>query len=291
MRNIKRSYLKRLPHQVQSTLRALHLRNRFQSASETARHWQGNAQISRQTVVRRLADHGLKCRRPVQKQGLLPRHVAARLAWATHHRRWTIRQWSNVIWSDEKCFVVDKKDGRIRCYRRRNERFRQPNIHQYGPKQTIMIWAAISADGKSNIIRFNGNVTVRRYQDEALLPGLIPFLNRHNQQVLFMQDNATPHRAHTYFLLFGSLIHRGVSCSHCLPRRLPPSLPVVGRLEGSVHGEPCPLFDIVNIGSSGSALASFSFWFALYNSFCEIKIFLSTHVSKVGHFSFYNNAK
>ena len=178
-------------------LRALHLRNRFQSASETARHWQGNAQISRQTVVRRLADHGLKCRRPVQKQGLLPRHVAARLAWATHHRRWTIRQWSNVIWSDEKCFVVDKKDGRIRCYRRRNERFRQPNIHQYGPKQTIMIWAAISADGKSNIIRFNGNVTARRYQDEALLPGLIPFLNRHNQQVLFMQDNATPHRAHT----------------------------------------------------------------------------------------------
>ena len=175
-------------------LMALYLRNRFQSASETARHWQGNAQISRQTVVRRLADHGLKCRRPVQKQGLLPRHVAARLAWATHHRRWTIRQWSNFIWSDEKCFVVDKKDGRIRCYRRRNERFRQPNIHQYGPKQTIMIWAAFSADGKSNIIRFNCNVTARRYQDEALLP----FLNRHNQQqVLFMQDNATPHRAHT----------------------------------------------------------------------------------------------
>ena len=61
-------------------LRALHLRNIFKSASETARNWQGNAQISRQTVVRRLADHGLKCRRPVQKQGLLLRHVAARLA-------------------------------------------------------------------------------------------------------------------------------------------------------------------------------------------------------------------
>ena len=42
-----------------------------------------------------------------------------------------------------------------------------------------MVWAAISADGKSYTIRFNGNVTARRYQDEALGPGLVPFINRH----------------------------------------------------------------------------------------------------------------
>ena len=60
-----------------------------------------------------------------------------------------------------------------------------------------MILAAISADEKSNNVRFDGNFTARRYQDEALLPGLLPFLNRHNRQVLFMQGNATPDRART----------------------------------------------------------------------------------------------
>ena len=59
-----------------------------------------------------------------------------------------------------------------------------------------MIWAAISADGKSDIIRFNGNVTARRYMTEALQPALIPFINGHNRQMTFMHDNAPGHRAH-----------------------------------------------------------------------------------------------
>ena len=41
----------------------------------------------------------------------------------------------------------------------------------------------------------------------------------------------------TYFyLLFGSFIHQG--CSHCLPRRLPPSLPILGFLEDSIRRAP-----------------------------------------------------
>lgn len=90
---------------------------------------------------------------------------------------------------------MDKKDGKIRCFRRKNERFQKPNLHQYGPQQSIMVWAAMSAEGKSRIIRLNGNVTDIRYQNEALGPALLPFLNRHMQQAQFMQDNAPAHRA------------------------------------------------------------------------------------------------
>ena len=82
--------------------------------------------------------------------------------------------WSRIIWSDEKVFHVDKKDGRIRCFRRPNERFQQPNIHQYGPRQSISVWTAISAEGKSQIIRFNGNAIAIIYQHEALGPALLP---------------------------------------------------------------------------------------------------------------------
>ena len=59
-----------------------------------------------------------------------------------------------------------------------------------------MIWAAISADGKSDIIRFNGNVTAGRYVAEALQPALIPFVNQHNRQMTFILDNAPGHRAY-----------------------------------------------------------------------------------------------
>ena len=53
----------------------------------------------------------------------------------------------NVIFSDEKSFVIDKKDAKRRCFRKVNERFEHHNIYHYGTKRKIMIWAAISADG------------------------------------------------------------------------------------------------------------------------------------------------
>ena len=173
-----------------------HRRDRFKCAAETSRNWVGRHQISYKTVLRRLSARGIKCRRPVSKQRLSDRHRAARLTWATRYRRWTQQQWSNIIFSDEKTFVVDKKDSRRRCFRKTNEHFHQQNIYQYGPKRSIMIWAAIKADGKSDIIRFNGNVTARRYMAEALQPGLVPFLNRHNRPMAFQHDNAPGHRAH-----------------------------------------------------------------------------------------------
>ena len=46
-------------------LRTMHLRDRFKSASETARNWRGHVQIGHKTIIRRLNAHGLRCRRPV----------------------------------------------------------------------------------------------------------------------------------------------------------------------------------------------------------------------------------
>ena len=87
-------------------IRTMHLRDRFKSESETVRNWRGHVQIGLKTVIRRLNADGLRCRRPVQKQVLRPFHIANRLAWAVRHRRWTLRQWSRIIWSGEKCFVM-----------------------------------------------------------------------------------------------------------------------------------------------------------------------------------------
>ena len=79
-------------------IRVSHLRNRFKSASETARTFRVN--ISRQTVSRRLSAHGLNCKRPVKCACLTARHRQARFNWARIHRQWTLRMWEGVVFSD-----------------------------------------------------------------------------------------------------------------------------------------------------------------------------------------------
>ena len=184
-------------HAEDRMIRTMHLRERTRTACKTAREWIGNNAISRHIVRRRLKSFGIKCRRPVKKIGLTGWHRARRMNWATTYRRWTLRQWSDVIFSDESVYLVEKVDNNVRVYRRVNERFADVNIPTAGERRTIMVWGAISTDGKSELIRFRGNVDATRYQDEALETALLPFINGHQRRMKLMQDGATPHTART----------------------------------------------------------------------------------------------
>ncbi len=117
--------------------------------------------------------------------------------WARRYRRWTLRQWSDIIFSDESVFVVEKIDRNMRVYRRVNERLVAPCIPTVGERRSIMVWGAISAHGKSELVVFNGTVNAVRYQTEAFKPALLPFNNTHNRRMRFMRDGATPHTAGT----------------------------------------------------------------------------------------------
>ena len=85
-------------------IRTAHLRERTRTASKTAREWMGNNPITRFIVRRRLKSFGISCRRPVKKFGLTGWHRTRRLNWARAYRRWTLRQWSDVIFSDKSVF-------------------------------------------------------------------------------------------------------------------------------------------------------------------------------------------
>ena len=71
------------------------------------------------------------------------------------------------------------------------------NIPTALERRSVMVWGAISTDGKSELVMFQGNVGAVRYQDEALQRSLLPFMNLHNRKMKFMQDGATPHTART----------------------------------------------------------------------------------------------
>jgi transposase len=105
-------------------IRLQHLRKRFKTAASTARETPGrhNPRISSATVRRRLRENGLRTRRPFRGPLLTPRHRQQCLAWVKTHLQWTRQRWQEVLFSDESRFCISNADGRIRVWRRQNER-------------------------------------------------------------------------------------------------------------------------------------------------------------------------
>jgi transposase len=58
-----------------------------------------------------------------------------------------------------------------------------------------MVWAAITATHRSQLVFIDGNINAQRYRDEILIEHAIPFLRQHGPGLIFQQDNARPHAA------------------------------------------------------------------------------------------------
>jgi transposase len=94
-------------------------RNRKKSASVLRQLWQNriNIRLSRATVNRRLFNRGFKACRPVQRPLLNDLRKQRRLLWAQRHRRYGLRYWRHVIYTDESRFLLHRSDGRVRVRR------------------------------------------------------------------------------------------------------------------------------------------------------------------------------
>ena len=171
-----------------------HLRNRFMPATVTARRlW-----VTAQTIRNRLRSihNPLRAHRPYTGQILTARHRAARLAWSRRHRLWRRNQWNNVIFSDESRFRVSFADGRVRIYRRKNERFAQCCIREtdrFGGG-SVMVWGGIMGNQKTDLVIVQGNLNAQGYIN-VLRNHLLPFMQNNGPQATFQHDNARPHTA------------------------------------------------------------------------------------------------
>lgn len=170
-----------------------HLRNRFKTATSTARQFG----ISRQTVLNRLSANAnpIRARRPYVGQVINARNRNLRRLWAQRHLRWTRAQWARVLFSDESRFNLSVADGRVRVFRRRGERFADNCLlerDRFGGG-SVMVWGGIMGDRKTDLVVIPGNLNAQRYIDNVLRPVVVPFLRQHPG--LLMQDNARPHTA------------------------------------------------------------------------------------------------
>ena len=122
-------------------IRELNMRNQTVTARETASNVPSLRRISAQTVRNRLRENGLRARRPYFGTVLRRRHRLAKVRWGNRVRGWDLRVW----FSDESRFMLQKRDGRARVYRRRKERFARNYVLEvdYFGGGSVMMWDAI----------------------------------------------------------------------------------------------------------------------------------------------------
>lgn len=113
--------------------------------------------------------HGVAAR----KSNLTPAHCQARLNFAVANLH---RDWSNVIFSDEKTFQTDRHQ-KMHVYRPRNSRYDQRYIqpNQRSGRLTAGIWGWISSDGPGEMCFINRRLNSHGYIEilnDVLLPTL-----------------------------------------------------------------------------------------------------------------------
>lgn len=151
------------------------------------------------TVRNRLRQYGLNARRPYVGSVLTRRHRQERLRWGRAHQRFTRRQWSKVLFSDETRIQLHRADGRKRVWRRVGERYRDNCVIERNTwgGGSIHIWAGITRDHKTPLVIFNNNVTAHTYVNNVVQPVIVPFMQQNfpNGDGILQQDNAPPHTA------------------------------------------------------------------------------------------------
>ena len=117
------------------------------------------------------------------------------MRWCRTLRIWDLANWRRVWFSNESSFMLERRDGRVRVYRRRNERF-TPNcvveVYNYGGG-SVMVSGTIYYARKTQLVPIYGNLNATRYRDEILQPHLLPVIDVRRE--IFQQDTARPHTA------------------------------------------------------------------------------------------------
>lgn len=174
-------------------------RNRRMPASRLCHLWRRHfgVNVSRETVNRRLVQHGYRARRMTKVPRLTVRHRVARLQWARRHRRWQLGHWRHVIFTDESRYILDRTDGRQRVRRLRGENLRNDCVQETNQAGggSVMVWAGIHYGGKTPLAAPEGNVNAVVYRD-ILERHCLPYARRvYGNNFQLQDDNARPHRA------------------------------------------------------------------------------------------------
>lgn len=171
-------------------------RNRFKPVTKLGQEWitENNLNCSLRTARRIALKAGYKSCYPAIRIPLGHHHRIARLQWARDHQQWR-DDWRTILWTDESRFALDFHDGRIRVRRLKNERYADCCIleHDRYGGGSLMVWAGIWWNNRTEIVVIPGTMTGARYLNEIVRPHVLPTVQENN--LTLQQDNARPHTA------------------------------------------------------------------------------------------------
>lgn len=156
-----------------------------------------NVRATARTVNNRVIQMGYRARRCAVKPKLTARHRRDRLAWARQYRNLTVGHWEHVVFADESRFQLFPVDGRLRVRRQTGERLLDQCVQNRvaGGGGSVHVWGAFCANGRSELIILDQNVTGAVYRD-ILAQNMIPWARRiFGDNFRFQDDNAPAHRA------------------------------------------------------------------------------------------------
>ena len=115
-------------------------------------------------------------------------HRQRRLDFAERHSRRGNAHWRRLVFIDEKRLSLDGPDGHASYWADLHVRRRWFSTHQNGGG-SIMIWAAISYRGKSELAFIDKSMNAQEYS-KVLQDYLLTFYESHDTPPVFQHDNA-----------------------------------------------------------------------------------------------------
>ena len=156
--------------------------------------------ISRTTIRKYLKVSGYFRYKARRKPFLSSKHKAARLKWAKEHLRWTLDDWSHVIWTDEATFETGLDTRSCYVTRRKGtameSRYLKPTFKS--GRSSVGIWGAIvlGLKGPVHFLEKEGRMNSDIYINQVLEGLGLPFYHQCNQEkgtMIWMDDGAAYH--------------------------------------------------------------------------------------------------
>lgn len=154
------------------------------------------SKIPSRTIRFYLCSAGLSSHRAAKVQKLSEINQYGRYSFGLDHLDWDESDWSKVVFSDEKTFVVGHH-GVVYVRRPENERFTPEYVcpNTAHTKFSINVWGCISIKGCVLIENVGKNFNSVKYLDLISNSALPKLLEMFGNDFIFQQDNARIHTA------------------------------------------------------------------------------------------------
>ncbi|MEN2495658.1 MAG: hypothetical protein MHMPM18_005240 [Marteilia pararefringens] len=170
--------------------------NPFATSNEIKSSLPENVDVSTQTIRRELVNDGYRAYKAKKKPLLTSKHIQARLSYGKKIMDMLENQPNYIIFSDETRISLMMSDKPALVRRKKNtsldEKYLKPTVKFAA---SIMVWACISTEGKSEIYFVDSTMNNQQYI-KVLDKYLRPFISKSDDHELniHQDDNAPAHR-------------------------------------------------------------------------------------------------